>query len=649
MRSWYAVAALLGVLGAGTLFGLAVLRRQAEYRVRGSAIETASVVAALTVHRNVSEIDFGAAGGLTSTEVADLDADVAALIKDRRLVGLEVWRSDGFLVYADRGHPAGETTLPADQLVRVNASVPWFAAHATDRGLATAEVFLPYDAGTDGVVDGLVEVLIPDADINQELASTSRTLYVLAGSLVAVSALGLLRLRRRLVRREFEATHDRLTGLTNWGGFRDAVRAAIDSHAVTRDRPGAVLLVDLDGFKSVNDTLGHPAGDALLCQVGRQIQLSVRPQDLVARLGGDEFAILLTGLADPASATAIATQMSDRLRAASFLVQGIGLGIEASIGVLVVPAQGTELDVVLSRVDVAMYRAKRTGASVAIYDEALDHHDVRDLSLLGELRRAIDNDELTLHYQPKANARDHRITGVESLVRWQHPTRGLLAPDEFIPLAESTGLLGPLTQWVLARAIADAALWERGGMPLAVAVNVSPRSLLTGDLTTTIIDLLATHGLSSRLLEIEVTETAIMTDPDGASRVLRQLRAVGIRISIDDFGSGYTSLAYLKTLPVDTLKIDRIFITDLVADDRGIAVTQSIIDLGHRLGLTVLAEGVETTQTWNQLAALGCDEIQGYLLAHPMPAEHIEGWITTYEHARTDLPAQHPQTTTTRT
>jgi diguanylate cyclase len=359
----------------------------------------------------------------------------------------------------------------------------------------------------------------------------------------------------------------------------------------------------------------------------------VRAQDIVARLGGDEFGVLLTGMTDPVAAVASATQILDRLRGAAFEVEGIGLGIEASVGVAMIEADETDADVLLSRVDIAMYHAKHKGVGVAVYDDACDRHDLRDLTLLGELRFAIDNNELILHYQPKVDILSHDVTGVEALVRWNHPTRGLLAPDSFIPLAESTGLLGPLTDWVLSRAIADAAHWQRGRLPIAVAVNVSPRSLLSGNLTTSIVGLLGEHGLPSHLLEIEITETAIMGDPNGSSNVLRQLRALGIRTSIDDFGSGYTSLAYLRTLPVDALKIDRIFITDLTIDDNGLAVTQSIIDLGHRLGLSVLAEGVETAEAWRQLELLGCDEIQGYLLARPMPAERVEGWVTSHRHA----------------
>lgn len=350
-------------------------------------------------------------------------------------------------------------------------------------------------------------------------------------------------------------------------------------------------------------------------------------------MGGDEFAVLLTGMNDPVSAGGAALQILAHLRDASFEVEGVGLGIEASIGIALIDAGEMDVDVLLSRVDIAMYRAKHGGLGVAVYDPACDHHDLRDLTLLGELRRAIDNDELTLHYQPKVDAASRDITGVEALVRWNHPKRGRLAPASFIPLAESTGLLGPLTHWVLSRAIADAARWQRGGMPMAVAVNVSPRSLLSGNLTSSIIGLLGEHALPAELLEIEITETAIMSDPAGSSNVLRQLRTLGIRTSIDDFGSGYTSLAYLRTLPVDALNIDRIFITDLMADDKGLAVTQSIIELGHRLGLSVLAEGVETADARRQLEELGCDEIQGYLLARPMPAEHLEGWITSYRHA----------------
>ena len=631
LTSWYFFVVVLGGLGLASLFGLTILRNQVEQRAHTSATDTASLAVDLMVHRNVTESDFIGATGLTTVEVGDLDGDVATLVAAHHLVGLEIWRSDGMNLYADDGHPVGEEILPVAELARIAKGEPWIVVNATDRSVHTWEIFLPYDAGSNGVPDGLVEVLIPDAAIDGAVATTGRQLYALAIAVLAVGGLGLMTLRFRLVRREHEARHDRLTGLMNWGGFRDTVQASINTDRARSRQCGVLLLVDLDGFKSVNDTLGHPAGDALLQQVANEIRSTVRSHDIVARLGGDEFAILLTGMDNPVVASGIATQILARLRCAPFAVDGIGLGIAASIGVAPILVE-TDVDVLLSQVDTAMYRAKRTGAGIAVYDHLSDRHDLRDLTLLGELRRAIDHDELTLHYQPKADVFTRDVIGVEALVRWHHPTRGLLAPDAFIPLAESTGLLGPLTHWVLSHAIADGARWRRGGLDLPVAVNVSPRSLLTGDLMATIVDLLATHQLPSHLLEVEVTETAIMTDPAGSSHVLRQLRALGIRISIDDFGSGYTSLAYLRALPIDALKIDRILITDLTIDDKGLAVTKSIIDLGHSLGLSVLAEGVETGEAWRQLELLGCDEIQGYLFARPMPGEHIEGWITSHQH-----------------
>ncbi|MEY2524443.1 MAG: hypothetical protein QOJ66_3008 [Ilumatobacteraceae bacterium] len=631
LTSWYAFVIVLVGLGLASLFGLTMLRNQVEQRAHKAAYDTASVAIALMVHRNVTEVDFTGATGLTAVEIDDLDADVASLVRANRLVGLEIWRSDGVSVYADPGHPTGESVLPPDELARIATGKPWIITSATDRSIPTWEIFMPYEAGSDSVPDGLIEVLIPDAALNDSVATTGRQLYALAIAVIAIGGLGLMTLRSRLVRREHEASHDRLTGLKNWGGFRDSVQASINAD-LAKSRPcGVLLLIDLDRFKSVNDTLGHPSGDALLLQVGNEIRSTVRTHDIVARMGGDEFAILLTGMDNAVAATGIANQILTRLRCAPFEVDGIGLGIEASIGVVPIFTE-TDVDVLLSQVDIAMYRAKRTGVGVVVYDAVTDHHDLSDLILLGELRRAIDNDELTLHYQPKADVFTRDVIGVEALVRWHHPTRGPLAPDSFIPLAESTGLLGPLTYWVLSHAIADAARWHRRH-DLPVAVNVSPRSLLSGDLTATIVDLLAIHQLPAHLLEVEVTETAIMTDPAGSSHVLRQLRDLGVRISIDDFGSGYTSLAYLRTLPVDALKIDRILITDLNIDDKGLAVTKSIIDLGHALGLSVLAEGVETEVAWRQLELLGCDEIQGYLFARPMPAGHIEVWIRSHQAA----------------
>jgi diguanylate cyclase (GGDEF)-like protein len=393
-------------------------------------------------------------------------------------------------------------------------------------------------------------------------------------------------------------------------------------------QPAAVLVVDLDGFKAVNDTLGHVAGDGLLVQVARTLRASVRPSDTVARLGADEFGVLLVDLPDPALATRIARHLLEQLRNASYLVDGVELSMDAGVGIALVDEGVDGADTVLQRADAAMHRAKRSGGGgVAAYDPAVDTSDVRQLALLVELRQAIENDELELHYQPKARLRTGDLAGVEALVRWRHPTRGLMPPDSFIPLAESTRFIEPLTRWVLRRAIRQAGEWRDAGLLLPVAVNISPRVLLETDFPGTVLDLLADAGVAAELLELEITETAVLSDPDQAFAVCRRLAATGLRISVDDFGAGYTSLSYLRRLPVHTLKLDRVFVTNVVHDVKDRAVVESVVELGHRLGMTVLAEGIEDEEAWHLLRSLGYDEGQGYHLARPMPAADLESWV----------------------
>jgi diguanylate cyclase (GGDEF)-like protein len=421
--------------------------------------------------------------------------------------------------------------------------------------------------------------------------------------------------------------HDSLSGLANRAALRRETERALAEAGTGPGRVAALLVLDLDGFKAVNDTLGHPAGDALLVQVARSLAASVRPGDVVARLGGDEFAVLLTALPDRARAEVAAGQVLSRLRADSFQVDGIDLSVDASIGIAILVEHGDTVDLLLQRGDVAMYQAKRANAGVAIYDPVKDPHDVSQLGLLVELRRAIANDELVLHFQPKLGLSTGDLHGVEALVRWQHPTRGLLGPMEFIPLAENTGLMGPLTDWVLRHAIAQAARWRDSGLMIPVAVNIGRRSLIDQDLPVAVLTLLADGGLPAHLLELEITETAIMTDPVRVSRVLRHLQAMGVRVAIDDFGVGYTSLAHLKSLPVDVLKIDRHFISEMLHSEKDQAIVESVISLGHRLGFTVLAEGVENQAVADRLTSLGCDEGQGYHLGRPMPCDRLDDWL----------------------
>jgi diguanylate cyclase len=444
-----------------------------------------------------------------------------------------------------------------------------------------------------------------------------------AAAAVGLSALGVFLLlvvgyQRRLVR---QALHDPLTGLPNRELLADRVGQAI--RTADRDlRPAALLLLDLDRFKDVNDTLGHHHGDQLLIQVSQRLGRALRGADTVARLGGDEFAVLLPGAtADGAGAVA------DKLRTAlqqPLSIGGVALDLDASIGVAVYPEHGSDAAELLQHADVAMYVAKQAHVGFLVYDPAVDKHSPKRLALLGGLRRALDRGELVLHYQPKADVRSGRILGVEALVRWQHPEHGLLGPGEFIPLAERTGLIHPLTRWVLDAALDQATRWRDAGLRLSVAVNVSTRSLLDPTFPDQVAGQLTARRVPPGLLVLEITESAVMAEPDHALDVLGRLHTLGVGLAVDDFGTGYSSMAYLKELPIDELKIDRSFVSQMATSPSDAVIVRSTIDLGHNLGLRVVAEGVETQHAWDELAALGCDTAQGYLLGRPVPAAELE-------------------------
>ena len=427
---------------------------------------------------------------------------------------------------------------------------------------------------------------------------------------------------------EYTATHDLLTGLLNRDGLREGIRTAASTAEASPGEYAAVLVLNLEGFRAVNATLGHRAGDQLLEQVARKLRHTmVAPDVSLARLNNDGFGILLSHLDDPTEAAIIAAELHDVLQGGAYSVQGVQLSVEATIGIAGMPDHGRDGDLLLQRADLAAYRAWQQGDLLAVYDDTVDRHDVSGLGLLVELRRAIENDELVLYYQPKARLDTGELTGVESLLRWNHPTRGLVPPNEFIPVAENTALMEPLTEWVLRHAIAQAAAWRDAGRSVPIAVNVSPRSLLVGDLPGTVQRLLASAALPAELLKIEITETAIMTDHDRATEVLGRLQAIGVSTAIDDFGAGYTCLGYLSTLPVQALKIDMSLVQDMLENDKSKAIVDSIISLAHKLGLSVIAEGIETPAAWGTLGRLGCDEGQGYHLSRPMPAADAVRWM----------------------
>jgi diguanylate cyclase len=421
-----------------------------------------------------------------------------------------------------------------------------------------------------------------------------------------------------------QALHDALTGLPNRTLLRQRASAALEAPQPWGGT-AALMLIDLDRFKEINDTLGHAYGDIVLQVVAERLQGAVRASDTVARLGGDEFAILLPHVDGPDAARDLADRARTAMEA-SIEAEGATLDVDASVGIALAGIGGTDVESLLRNADIAMYAAKDRGLGVCVFDARLSDHSPERLGLLGELRRAIDSGELVLHYQPKLSVADGRVRGVEALVRWQHPERGLIAPSLFIPLAERTPLIHALTRHVVDTALAQCATWRSAGRMLQVAVNISARNLLDDRFVDDVLALLARHEVPAAFLELEVTESAIMADPARAQQILGRLAAAGITLSIDDFGAGYTSLAHLKDLPVHQLKIDRSFVSSMTTDRSDALIVRAVVELGHNLGLTTIAEGVEDEATWQRLRAVGCDLAQGYHLSRPMPVEQLEAW-----------------------
>jgi diguanylate cyclase (GGDEF)-like protein len=436
---------------------------------------------------------------------------------------------------------------------------------------------------------------------------------------------------------------DRLTGLPNRALFSDRLELAINA-ALRAGHPLSVMMMDLDRFKYVNDTLGHPIGDLLLCEVAQRLRASLhRASDTVARLGGDEFAVLLP-TDDIEAAKMIAARMLKALEEPT-MIEGQLVDIGASIGIVGFPQNGTDMNVLLRRADIAMYTAKRTNTGFALYDEKHDHNSAERLSLMSELRQAVERDQLTLYYQPKVDLATHTVKYVEALIRWDHPTRGFVAPDQFIPFAEQTGYIKTISRWVADKAIHQCAMWRDQGIELAVSVNVSARELIQSTLPEMFQSMLEKYGVPAEWIWVEITESAILDDPDHAIETLERLRALGIRISIDDFGTGYSSLSYLKRMPVDELKIDKSFVMGMANHKDDETIVRSTIDLGHNMGLKVVAEGVESEEMLEQLKDMRCDLVQGYHLSRPLPPAKLELWLHGWESnqregakSKTDLP-----------
>jgi diguanylate cyclase (GGDEF)-like protein len=552
-----------------------------------------------------------AVGALAVTTGAELPATIAA-IGVAATLGLARWRVSLALALALVGLAAlGE--LPALAIVGL---------------VAAAWVYEP-EPGTDRAFNPVVLAAI------LAYASTALTLLVV-GQFVSLPPVGAtlatvtvltgmaragLTIVDRLRQSERAAVTDDLTGLGNRRDLLHRLGKAIEDS----DTEVALLLVDLDGFKELNDTLGHHAGDEVLRQIGPRLRAALREGDSLSRLGGDEFAVVLAP-GDEASASATGL----RLRAAlerSFGVGGIRVHIDASIGIALFPEHSHDALGLLQRADVAMYEAKRTRTGHEVYLPARDHHSRRRLELLGELRDGLASDEFILHYQPKAEIATGAVRGVEALVRWVHPRRGLLMPSDFLPLADHSGLGRSLTAFVLDRALEEIGDRRRDGFDLSVAVNQGPADLLDLGLPTDIDQLLRRRGFPPSCLRLEVSEDVVMADPERTLEVLAGLRAIGVATALDDFGAGHVSLGHLRQLDLDELKIDRSFVMRLADDARDAAIVHATVDLGRRLGMRVVAEGVETSEAWDTLAGLHCDEAQGFFLSRPMTATALGGWL----------------------
>jgi diguanylate cyclase (GGDEF)-like protein/PAS domain S-box-containing protein len=437
--------------------------------------------------------------------------------------------------------------------------------------------------------------------------------------------------RRAQTALEHQTRHDGLTGLPNRLMLAERLAEALTSAQSEHQQVG-VLVLDLDHFKEVNETFGLQAGDRLLEQVGPRLQSEIRAQDLVARLGGDEFAVLLPDT-DGAAATTLAARLLDALQR-PFEVQGQHLDVAASIGVAIFPKDGDDPDTLLRRADIALFVAKQGRGTFVRYAPEHEKQGASRLTLMAELRQALhDDDQLFLQYQPLVGLRDRSLAGVEALVRWQHPRRGLVSPLEFVPFAEKTGLIQPLTKWVLGCALRQCVAWHRDGHAIPVSVNISMRDLVDSGFPELVSRLIREAGAEPSWLRLEITESVIMTEPERAINTLSQLRKLGVRLAVDDFGTGYSSLAYLHRLPIHEIKIDKSFVSAMAGEVSRTNIVRASIDLGHSLRLESIAEGVEDARSYDVLAALACDMAQGYFISKPLLPVEVLPWFSRWKNS----------------
>jgi diguanylate cyclase len=630
----FAVLTLIPVLVLGAVLS-ANYRDGASSRGLAQGASEALLMAQTAVQPQFDDIPLS--DGLSPAETASMQHLVHDAIRSGTVLRFRLRDLAGHVVFSDDG--SGFSERPEDEAIAAARGVEMarltrFNSDSVDRGAVgptSVEVYLPLRAGAPQRLIGVMEVYLPYAPIAADVDAGLSTLYrnlaiglaVLYLVLFGISVFVGRRLRRQVRVNAYLAEHDALTDLPNRALFHRRVEDTLERGRDT-GRSTVIAIIDLDRFKDINDTLGHHNGDRLLTTLSDRLCAHLRGMDALARLGGDEFGVVLGDVREPEAILGRLREVIEQ----EVELSGLPVSIEASVGYVVAPDHGDDVDELLQKADVAMYVAKAHHSGIVRYDPSHNHYDAANLALVSELRHAIDTDQLVLHYQPKVGLRDGRARALEALIRWDHPVHGLLPPDRFIPLAEQTGLIDRLTDWVVTRALGDV-----DALPgdLDVAVNVSARSLTGPRLVDRMVDELQRVGMAPERLIVEVTETALMTDPDRAALVLGRLHRAGVRVSIDDFGTGQTSLAYLSALPISELKIDRTFVTDMAVDGDKRAIVQSVVDLGHNLGFHVVGEGVETPAGAEALAATGCDVAQGYLYTRPLSPVALVDWLASHQ------------------
>jgi len=631
-----ALLSLLPIVALG--FVLAhVLQTQIVTRSLDDATTSAGIVAHIGIQPRLTPRDLR--NGLTPAGVRALDEQLSARSVTRDLARIKIWNARHTVVYSDDHSLIGRTLTPSEDLLNALAGRPNDAEvvtpsatneTASEVGLGQlVEVYVPLRFSAKGPPAGVFEIYLGYGPIAAAVAGEKRMIALLVaiglGLLWAILYRIVARASRRLRHQAREnyhlARYDQLTGLPNRMRFIEGVGRAVREEGSSSGAVAA-LLIDLDRFTEINNTLGSANGDRVLCEVAERLQRDLGAETLVARLSGDGYAILLSHTHDLLEALGQARAVRSSLEA-PIVLDGVAVNIEASIGIAAMGEHAGDPDTLLRHADAALAHAKAHGSGVEVYSPQCDHFDASRLALLGEVRGALERGEFVLHYQPKIDMRTRRITGVEALVRWNHPRQGMLPPPSFIPLIEQTALVGPLTLHVIDRALAQLVAWREQGLCLEMAVNLSARNLLDPELPGQVAGLLARHEIPAAQLTVEVTESAAMLDQERAVAVLEALRKSGVGVSIDDFGTGNASIEYLATLPATELKIDRSFVTGMLESSRTEAIVRSTIDLAGNLDLRVVAEGIETEAVLERLAGLGCDTGQGYFISRPQPAEEL--------------------------